>query len=82
MDFKASPYDGGTFRDARISEAGRQLLARELSKLNDEQLAGLFTAARFREFHGGKGRSADVNAWAETLRKKIRLIADGDRCPN
>ena len=81
VSMTASPYGGGTFRDAQISEAGRQLLARELSKLNDEQLVGRFTAARFREFFDGKGRGADVNAWADALRQKIRLIADGDPCP-
>jgi hypothetical protein len=82
VSMKTFPYGGATFRDTQISEAGRQLLAGELAALSDQQLVALFTAARFREFYGGKGYSADVNAWAEALRNKIHQIADGDPCPN
>lgn len=82
VSMKTFPYGGGTFRDTQISEAGRQLLARQLSALTDQQLIALFTAARFREFSRARGRGADVNAWAQTLRRKIGEIADGDPCPN
>jgi hypothetical protein len=57
------PYEGGTFRDAEIGESGRQLMARQLSALSDDQLDSLFSGARFAEFRGGTGESADVHAW-------------------
>jgi hypothetical protein len=82
VSMKSFPYDGGTFRDAQISEAGRQLLARQLTAVPDGQLPTLFSAARFSEFAKGRGPDAEVNAWAQALRGKIRQIADGDPCPN
>ena len=81
VSMKSFPYDGGTFRDAMISEAGRQLMTRQLLAITDRQMTALFTAARFPEFHEHYGRGADPNAWAEMLRRKIREIADGDPCP-
>ena len=81
VSMKSFPYDGGTFRDTTISEAGRQLIARQLLALTDRQMTALFTAARFSEFHQHHGRGGEPDAWAEMLRRKIRDIADGDPCP-
>jgi hypothetical protein len=74
------PYGGGTFQDTRISEEGRQLLARELAMLNDTQIATLFAAAHFPEFIGS-GSAADPNAWARAFRDKVRQITDAGPCP-
>jgi hypothetical protein len=81
VSMKTFPYDGGTFRDSTISEAGRQLMARQLAALTDRQMVALFTGARFPEFVG-RGRGSDANAWAEALRNKIRQITDGPACPD
>ena len=82
VSMRPFPYDGGTFRDATISEAGRQLIARQLAALGDDQLDSLFSGARFREFHGGTGEAADVRAWTRVLRSKIRDIVEGPTCPS
>jgi hypothetical protein len=82
VSMRQFPYDGGTFRDAKIGEAGRQLMARQLAALSDDQLDSLFVGARFREFHGGTGESADVRAWTQVLRGKIRDIVEGPACPS
>ena len=82
VSMRQFPYDGGTFRDAQIGEAGRQLIARQLAALGDDQLDSLFSGARFPEFHGGTGESADVRAWTQVLRGKIRDIVEGPACPS
>jgi len=81
VSMRQFPYHGGTFTDREISEAGRRLLANQLTALSDRQLESLFAGARFREFHDFKGEGADVSAWAHTLRTKIREIVEGSSCP-
>jgi hypothetical protein len=79
ISMKELPYHGGTFPDARISEAGRQFLARELRALSEQQIAALFSAARVPEFHGN-GPSADVTAWVRAFQEKVRQIVDAGPC--
>jgi hypothetical protein len=79
VSMKMFPYDGGTFPDVSISESGRQLLARRLAALSDQQVTTLFTAARFPEADGPEG--AGANAWTRVLRVKINEIADAGPCP-
>lgn len=81
VSMRQFPYSGGTFPDTQISEAGRQLLLRQLTPLTERQLVGLFTAARFSEFRDWWGRSADAKQWAATFSGKVRQIADGGPCP-
>jgi hypothetical protein len=80
LSMKPFPYDGGTFPDVQISEAGRQLIARQLAAFSDRQITALFTAARFPEFHAGKGEGAAVNAWVQAFRDKVRQIVDRRPC--
>jgi hypothetical protein len=75
VSMAAMPYHGSTFRDARISEDGRRLLARQLTALGEDQLTALFTAARFREFHEAADTGADVKAWVRACQEKVREIA-------
>jgi hypothetical protein len=82
VSMRPFPYEGGTFPDAQISEAGRQLIARQLAALSERQVVALFTAARFQEFFGGTGEGADVNAWARVFRDKVRQIVDRPPCPS
>jgi hypothetical protein len=82
VSMKPFPYNGGTFPDHQISEAGRALIARQLAALADGQIAALFTSARFPEFHRGAGRGADVSAWVDVFRDKVRQIAGAGPCPS
>jgi hypothetical protein len=81
VSMKAFPYGGATFPDRQISEAGRQLIARQLSSLTERQLLALFSAAHFPEFAGADD-GHDVNAWVATFRDKVRQIADAGPCPS
>jgi hypothetical protein len=80
VSMRQFPYGGGTFPDTRISEAGRRLLVRQLTALTERQLVALFTAARFPEFHGGRGSGADPKQWTAAFLDKVRQIADAGPC--
>ena len=79
VSMKSFPYDGGTFQDVRISEAGRQLIARELKALDEPRLAALFASARFPQFLGSNP-SADAHAWAAAFLDKVRQIEAAGPC--
>jgi hypothetical protein len=81
VSMRQLPYDGGTFPDAQISEAGRQLITRQLSALTGNQIVTLFSGARFREYNGGRGAAADPNVWARVFLDKVRQMAQAGPCP-
>jgi hypothetical protein len=80
VSMRSFPFGGGTFADGRISEAGRQLLLRQLAPITEPKLTELFAAARFREFHDGEGDGADLSAWSRTFLEKVRQIAAAGPC--
>jgi hypothetical protein len=82
VSMREFPYDGGTFPDTQISEAGRRLIARQLAGITEPQLVALFTATRFPEFHGGHGTAADPTRWAAVFLDKVRQINDAGPCPS
>jgi hypothetical protein len=71
VSMRQLPYGGGTFPDAEISEAGRALLARQLSTLDERRILALFTGARF----------SNPQAWTEAFQDKVRQIATAGPCP-
>jgi hypothetical protein len=81
VSMRQFPYSGSTFSDTAISEAGRQLIARELTALSERQVTALFSGARFREFGGAKS-DTDERAWTAAFLDKVRQIASGAPCPS
>lgn len=81
LSMRTFPYHGGTFPDVSISEAGRQLLARQLRALSDAQVETLFRAARFHEFFG-TGPAADIASWTRAFHDKVRQIDSAGPCPS
>jgi hypothetical protein len=79
VSMRQFPYSGSTFSDTAISEAGRQLIARQLTRLSERQMEALFASARFREFAGDT--DGDPRAWTAAFLDKVRQIADGAACP-
>jgi hypothetical protein len=63
------PFDGGTFGNVGISEAGRRLLANRLKQFTHTQIEALFRAAGF----------ADLDSWVAAFEEKVRQI-DTRRC--
>jgi hypothetical protein len=84
VSMRDMPYDGATFVDATISEAGRSLLARRLRSLSDAQIQALFLGAAFPDPDGDasqREQPTDVSDWVRTLKDKIAQVAERAPCP-
>jgi hypothetical protein len=81
VTMRDTPYDGGTFPDAIISEAGRALLARQLGALSESQIVDLFEAAHFDTFRGWHLRAWPIREWARAFRGKVEEIRSAGPCP-
>jgi hypothetical protein len=81
VSMKDQPYQGATFGEARISEAGRRLLADELRQLSRAQVRALFVAARFPEYPRQSRAGRDVDNWVAAFEDRVRQIADRAPCP-
>ena len=81
VSMKPLPYQGATFPDARISEAGRALLAQKLSALPVDQIKGLFADARFPQYQSGTDDERDLEAWAAAFKHRVRQITTAS-CPD
>jgi hypothetical protein len=80
LSMRALPFEGATFEDVIVSEAGRALAAERLSALTDEQIERLFAEARFPQFQAGTADERDLKAWTEAFKSRVTQIADA-RCP-
>jgi hypothetical protein len=76
------PYNGGTFRTARVSERGRQFLAGLLGQLTDAQLGDLFSGARFDKPRNPLRQNTPVSEWIRVFRDKVQTISEGPPCPD
>ena len=81
LSMRALPYEGATFEDVRVSEAGRALAAERLGAIRDEQIERLFADARFPQFQAGTDEERDLKAWTAAFRDRVRQIAEA-RCPS
>jgi hypothetical protein len=84
VSLKGLPYNGATFVDTQISEAGRVHLAKYLAALTAPQVEGLFRGARVAEYERGRWLGFgidDIAGWVETFRDKVRQIVDRAPCP-
>jgi len=81
VTMKHLPYSGATFVDTQVSEAGRQLLARELRRLSDADLTNLFTGARFDRKRGLFSDAHPVPEWVAAFKARVHMISDGPPCP-
>ena len=81
LSMRALPFEGATFEDVRISEAGRALLAQRLGTISDAQVERLFADARFPQFQAGTGDERDLKAWTQAFKSRVQQIADA-RCPD
>ncbi|PYQ51031.1 MAG: hypothetical protein DMF78_14235 [Acidobacteria bacterium] len=81
VSMKDLPYQGATFGEARITEAGRRLLADELRQLSPAQVRALFVAARFADYARQSRAGRDVDNWVAAFEDRVRQIADRVPCP-
>jgi hypothetical protein len=76
------PFNGATYGQATITEAGRRFLGEKLAKLSDRQLTDLFTTSRFDDPIGLMRRSSAVADWVNTFKERVRQVAEGSPCPS
>lgn len=81
VSMKSLPYQGATFVDTRISEAGRRFLAERLAALSDAQVTGLFVGARFDDFPYSDPADADIGRWVDVFMHRVRQIVERPPCP-
>ena len=81
LSMRALPYEGATFEDIRVSEAGRALAASRLGAISDEQIERIFFDARFPQFQAGTDAERDLKAWTAAFRDRVRQIAEA-HCPS
>lgn len=82
LSMRDLPFEGATFGQATVTEAGRRFIGNLLSQLSDQQLAELFTHARFAEKRGVFTPTSAVSDWVRAFKTKVRSITDGPRCPS
>ena len=80
VSMKHLPYEGATFPDARISEAGRAQLAQALSALSRDQIASLFRNARFPEFQSATDDGRDLDGWVSAFAHRVDQIVTAGPC--
>jgi hypothetical protein len=76
VGMRGLPFDGGTFADRRVTEAGRLLFVGQVQRLGPGQLRDLFAGARFGESTGG-----EVHEWVSAFQHRVRQIVDRGPCP-
>jgi hypothetical protein len=81
VSMKALPFNGGTFPDARITEAARAQVARQLGAFTDADISGLFAAARFPEHYSSTDDERDLAAWLSAFRERAGQISAAGPCP-
>jgi len=81
LSMRGLPYDGATFSDVRVGEAGRQLLATRLRQVSAAHAADLFAGARFDQTRGLFSDVHPVDAWVRAFMTRVAMISDGPPCP-
>ena len=81
VSMKALPFEGATFGEAQISEAGRQFALELLRPLTRKQLDTLFDASGVAAFHGVLGKGNPPHAWTDAFLAKVEQIASAGPCP-
>jgi len=76
------PWGGGTFPEARISEAGRQHLLGLLQQLSESQLRDLFESSGITSLEQVNAESRRVEAWIAAFKDRLKQIRDAGPCPS
>lgn len=80
VSMKSLPFEGATFGEAQISEAGRQFAVKLLRPLTRQQLNTLFEASGVAAFHGVIGSGHPSQAWTDAFLAKVDQIASAGPC--
>jgi hypothetical protein len=81
VSMKSMPFDGATFPDAQISEAGRQFALRLLGALTRDQLNALFESSGITAFPHVLAAARQPQAWTDAFLEKVDEIRRAGPCP-
>jgi hypothetical protein len=81
VSMKALPFEGATFKDVTISEAGRQFALTLLQPLTADQLNTLFEASGVSTHPHFSSAARDPKNWTATFLDKVKQIHDAGPCP-
>jgi len=81
VSMRALPYQGSTFPDARISDAARVRIGRDLASFTDAELREWLAAARFPEFYTPTDDERDLAMWTRAYRHRVDQILNCGPCP-
>jgi hypothetical protein len=76
------PYGGSTFADARVSDAARLRVGRELASFSDAALREWFSAARFPQFYAATDDGKDLDRWIDAYRGRVTRMLNAGPCPS
>ena len=81
VSMKGLPFDGATFDDRQISEAGRQFALTLLRRLTPQQLNTLFEASGLTAYPHVVAAAHTPQAWTDAFLAKVNQIASAGPCP-
>jgi hypothetical protein len=81
LSMKALPFNGATFPDAQVSEAGRRFALTLLHAISPQQLDTLFEASGVTAFPHVLAEARRPQAWTEAFLDKVHQIESGGPCP-
>ena len=81
VSMKSLPFQGATFPDRRISEAGRTFLLTLLEQLSDEQLRDLFEGSLITHHEQFAAEARNPDSWVRAFKDKVQQIRDAGPCP-
>jgi hypothetical protein len=81
VSMTALPFDGATFKDVEISEAGRQFALTLLQPLTADQLNTLFEASGVSTHPHLTAAARDPKNWTAAFLDKVKQIQSGGPCP-
>ena len=81
VSMKTLPYEGATFPDRQISEAGRQFALKLLRSITPQQLNTLFEASGVTTFPHVVAVAREPQAWTDVFLAKVEQIASAGPCP-
>jgi len=77
----SAALSGSTFPDARISDAARVRIGRDLASFTDAELRVWLAAARLPEFYTATPDERDLAVWTRAFRHRVEQILNGGPCP-
>ena len=81
VSMKTLPFEGATFADAQISEAGRQFALKLLRSLSAPQLNTLFETSGVTAYQPIVAAGRKPQEWTDAFLAKVEQIASGGPCP-